>query len=63
MPTAAGAPPRAGPRPGPTVRTEGLTRTFKRQVAVDHADLEVAPGEIFGLIGPNGAGKTTLIRV
>src|SRR5207245_6355642 len=30
-------------------------------VAVDHLDLEVHAGEIFGLLGPNGAGKTTTI--
>ncbi|HWR71986.1 MAG TPA: ABC transporter ATP-binding protein, partial [Nitrospirota bacterium] len=32
-------------------------------VAVDHIDLEVARGEIFGFLGPNGAGKSTTIRM
>jgi ABC-2 type transport system ATP-binding protein len=32
-------------------------------VAVDHIDLEVAKGEIFGFLGPNGAGKSTTIRM
>jgi ABC-2 type transport system ATP-binding protein len=32
-------------------------------VALDHVDLEVHQGEIFGLLGPNGAGKTTLIKI
>ncbi|UCD91819.1 MAG: ATP-binding cassette domain-containing protein [Methanobacteriota archaeon] len=43
--------------------TEGLTKKFKDLVAVDHVDIEVKKGEIFGLLGPNGAGKTTLIRM
>jgi len=45
------------------VLTEGLSRRFRRQVAVDHVDVDIPPGEIFGLVGPNGAGKTTLIRI
>jgi ABC-2 type transport system ATP-binding protein len=45
------------------VTTVGLTRRFGRQVAVDHVDLEIQTGELFGLVGPNGAGKTTLIRI
>ena len=32
-------------------------------MAVDHVNLEILPGECFGLIGPNGAGKTTLIKM
>jgi ABC-2 type transport system ATP-binding protein len=35
---------------------------FGDRTAVDHLDLEVRPGEVFGLLGPNGAGKTTAIR-
>src|SRR6266567_3436156 len=31
--------------------------------AVDHFNIEVAPGEIFGLVGPDGAGKTTTLRL
>jgi len=47
----------------PAIQTEGLTRRFKRLVAVDHVDLEVREGAIFGLLGPNGSGKTTIIRM
>jgi ABC-2 type transport system ATP-binding protein len=45
------------------VRTEGLTRQFEQQVAVNQVDLHIRSGEVYGLIGPNGAGKTTLIRM
>src|SRR5438309_5129111 len=45
------------------IEVEGLTRSFKGQLAVDHLDLEVQRGDVFGLLGPNGAGKTTTIRM
>ena len=41
--------------------TRGLTKTYGDIVAVDSLDLEINPGEIFGLLGQNGAGKTTTI--
>ena len=47
----------------PAVITAGLTRRFGHRTAVDHLDLDIAGGEVFGLVGPNGAGKTTLIRI
>ena len=47
----------------PTVRTHRLTKQFDNHVAVNHIDLQIDPGEVYGLIGPNGAGKTTLIRM
>jgi ABC-2 type transport system ATP-binding protein len=45
------------------VNVESLTRTFGDFVAVDHINLAVAKGEIFGFLGPNGAGKSTTIRM
>jgi ABC-2 type transport system ATP-binding protein len=47
----------------PVVEARGLTRCFEGLTAVDHLDLEVAEGEIFGLVGPDGAGKTTTLRM
>jgi ABC-2 type transport system ATP-binding protein len=45
------------------VRAENLTRRFGTLTAVDHVNLDIAEGEIFGLVGPDGAGKTTTIRL
>jgi ABC-2 type transport system ATP-binding protein len=47
----------------PVIETRGLTRRFGALTAVDHLDLSVARGEIFGLVGPDGAGKTTTLRM
>ncbi|MCR3921406.1 MAG: ABC transporter ATP-binding protein [Firmicutes bacterium] len=41
----------------------GLVKRFGDVVAVDHVNLEVQEGEIFGLLGPNGAGKTTILNM
>ena len=45
------------------IRTRDLTRRFGGLTAVDHLNLEIARGEIFGLVGPDGAGKTTTLRL
>jgi len=46
------------------VATEGLTKQFRGgQVAVDHVDLAVPRGSVYGFLGPNGSGKTTTIRM
>jgi ABC-2 type transport system ATP-binding protein len=43
------------------IETRGLTKAYPEALAVDHLDLRIYQGEIFGLLGPNGAGKTTTI--
>lgn len=44
------------------VKIENLVKRYKELVALDHFDLEIKEGEIFGLLGPNGSGKTTTIN-
>ena len=44
-------------------RLAGLRKSFGEHVAVEHADLTVAPGSFYGLVGPNGAGKTTALSM
>jgi ABC-2 type transport system ATP-binding protein len=46
-----------------TIETTNLTKTFGAYTAVDHINVSVAAGEIFGFLGANGAGKTTAIRM
>jgi len=67
-------PPRHVPRPSPPARTippvdkpeplraRGLTKSFGSLVALDHVDLDLAPGRVQALIGPNGSGKTTALK-
>ena len=43
------------------IEAKGLTKRYRGRVAVDHIDLAINEGEVFGLLGPNGAGKTTTI--
>jgi ABC-2 type transport system ATP-binding protein len=45
------------------IQTEALTKRFNSFTAVDHVNLSVNRGEIYGFLGPNGAGKTTAIRM
>ena len=44
------------------VVVENLVKRYGDLLALDHLNLQVAPGEIFGLLGPNGSGKTTAIN-
>jgi ABC-2 type transport system ATP-binding protein len=48
---------------GLTIQTQGLTKRFVQQLAVDGLDLAVPQGAVFGFLGPNGSGKTTTIRM
>lgn len=43
--------------------TRGLTKRYGNHLAVDHVDITIPKGEIYGLVGRNGAGKTTIIRM
>ena len=44
------------------IAIEGLVKRYDELLALDHFDLHVDQGEIFGLLGPNGSGKTTSIN-
>ena len=71
----AGRPAVAGPPPGTQqetdgrdaapqpVRARGLVKRYKEVLAVDHVDLNVRTGDVYGFLGPNGAGKTTTLRM
>ena len=45
------------------VSTRGLTKRYRLDIALDHLDLDVPAGCVFGFLGPNGAGKTTTLRL
>jgi len=51
------------PTPEVVIRARGLTRRFGTLVAVDHIDLAVPRGQVFGFLGPNGSGKSTTLRM
>jgi ABC-2 type transport system ATP-binding protein len=50
----------SGPAP---IEARGLVKRYGDVVAVDHVDLTVAEGDVYGYLGPNGAGKTTSLRM
>jgi ABC-2 type transport system ATP-binding protein len=45
------------------VRARGLVKRYGEVLAVDHIDLNVRAGDVYGFLGPNGAGKTTTLRM
>jgi ABC-2 type transport system ATP-binding protein len=45
------------------VKARGLVKRYKEVLAVDHVDLNVHAGDVYGFLGPNGAGKTTTLRM
>jgi ABC-2 type transport system ATP-binding protein len=49
--------------PTDAIVTRGLTKVYGKLVAVDHVDMRIPAGGVFGLLGPNGAGKTTIIKL
>jgi ABC-2 type transport system ATP-binding protein len=49
--------------PTPAIEAEGLIKSFGATTAVDHLDLTVPSGQVYGVLGPNGAGKTTAVRL
>ena len=53
----------AAPAAGVPVRARGLVKRYKEVLAVDHVDLNVSAGDVYGFLGPNGAGKTTTLRM
>lgn len=49
--------------PDMVVSTRGLTKQYGRLTALDHLDLDIPRGSVFGIIGPNGAGKSTTFGI
>jgi ABC-2 type transport system ATP-binding protein len=53
----------------PAIRVSDVTKVFptpfrrRRIIALQHLNLEIAPGEIYGLLGPNGSGKSTTLKI
>jgi ABC-2 type transport system ATP-binding protein len=45
------------------IDVRGMTKRFGNRTVVDHVDLQVRAGEIYGFLGPNGSGKTTFLRM
>lgn len=62
-------PRRSEAKEGPAVALTGVTKVFpipfqrRSVVAVRDLNLEVAPGQIYGLLGPNGSGKSTTLKI
>ncbi|UFN47129.1 ribosome-associated ATPase/putative transporter RbbA [Roseomonas sp. OT10] len=56
-------PPTPHPGEAPVIEAKGLTKRFGDFVAVDHVNLRIGRGEIFGFLGSNGSGKSTTMRM
>src|SRR4051794_17550522 len=62
VPRAPAAPPPL-PAKQPAILTRDLTKRYGALTALDHLNLELDPGDVFGFIGPNGAGKSTTMKI
>ncbi|KYH26540.1 trehalose/maltose import ATP-binding protein MalK [Halalkalicoccus paucihalophilus] len=47
----------------PAIETEGLSKRYDEEVAVNDLSVSIDPGTVYGFLGPNGAGKTTTMRM
>jgi len=56
-------PPAQAQEDAPPVKARGLVKRYEEVLAVDHIDLNVRSGDVYGFLGPNGAGKTTTLRM
>ncbi|MEC9441341.1 MAG: ABC transporter ATP-binding protein [Myxococcota bacterium] len=52
-----------GSQQPPILTIQGLRKLYGKFTAVEQVDLDVTPGQVFGILGPNGAGKTTSLRM
>lgn len=48
---------------GPIARIEGISKSFGKSVALEHLELDIAPGEFVTFLGPSGCGKSTTLRI
>src|SRR6059036_767353 len=53
----------ANPTADLAIDVKGMTKRFDGRTVVNHINLQVRTGEIYGFLGPNGSGKTTFIRM
>ena len=53
----------ASPDSAQVILARGLTKRFGELVAVDHVDLSITRGQVYGFLGPNGSGKSTTLRM
>ncbi|MFN0094606.1 MAG: ABC transporter ATP-binding protein [Dehalococcoidia bacterium] len=51
------------PQPSDVIEATGLTKRFGEVLAVDHVDLRIPAGTVYGILGPNGSGKSTTVRM